>query len=221
MSAGERIRSARKRKGWTQGELAAEVGCSQQTIVDIEGRAQPQSRFLSAIVRALGENLEYIETGIGSPASTVNESDSLPHFDLETVALRSLDSSYADDVIDSLYSAPTEVSSCAFTVVVDRMAAQTMSEVVSQGDVLFCDPMVPIEPGRYVLAIMPGWRRAELRELVSVAGSFYLAIVGDSWRDGAIPCTPYQIRDEYLSHSGGLQEPALICGTVVFIGRDT
>ena len=63
MSAGERIRDARKRRGITQKELADLVGCSQQTIVDIEGQDRPRSRFLSTIVRELHESLEWIENG--------------------------------------------------------------------------------------------------------------------------------------------------------------
>lgn len=220
MSAGERIRIARKRRGWTQKDLASHVGCSQQTIVDIESQEVPLSRFLSRIISELGESLEWIERGLGSPAGSVVDANRLPHLDLETVALRSLDPAIVDQEIDSLYSSPVEMSRMAFTVGVDRMTAQVMADSVREDDVLFIDPGAEPFPGRLVLALMPGWQRAELRILESSAGRHFLGADSDRFGDSLIPCRLFRVRDEYLSSGDSDPAPALIVGTVVFIGHD-
>jgi transcriptional regulator with XRE-family HTH domain len=224
-SAGERIRLARKRKGWTQKDLAEAVGCSQQTIVDIEGAEEPRSRFLTAIVRSLGESLEWIEAGVGGPASGNGDlALLLPHYDFEVAALRALDPTAVDHVIDALYQAPVEMSSASFTVGVDRMTARLMPEAVQVDDVLFVDPLADPQPGRMVLAVMPGWDRAELRALVSSAGQRFLGIEAQDMGETLVPCTPYRTAPEFLDHravtEGGAPDPALIVGVVVFIGRE-
>lgn len=220
MSVGERIRDARKRRGWTQKDLAERVGCSQQTIVDIEKQPTPQSRFLSRIVTELGESLEWIERGLGSPAGSVVDIAALPHLDLETVALRSLDPSQVDSSIDSLFSSPIEMSRMSFTVAVDRMTAQVMNESTKLDEILFVDPGVDPVPGRLVLCLMPGWERAELRMLESTGGRHYLGAESDRFGDPLQPCRAYRVREDYLAHDDDEQEPALVIGTVVFIGRD-
>jgi len=220
MSAGKRICIARKRRGWTQKDLAALVGCAQQTIVDIEGQEAPQSRFLSRIISELGESIEWIERGLGSPAGSVVDANRLPHLDLETVALRSLDPAIDDQEIDSLYSSPVEMSRMAFTIGVDRMTAQVMRESVRVDDVLFVDPGAEPFPGHLVLALMPGWQRAELRILESSAGLHYLGADSDRFGGSLIPCEVLRVRDEYLASGEGDLGPALIIGTVVFVGRD-
>jgi len=224
-SAGERIRLARKRKGMTQKDLADAVGCSQQTIVDIESQEAPRSRFLTTIVRALDESLEWIETGVGGPAGVESDGMLLPHYDLETAALRALDPEAADWIIDSLYHAPVEMSRMAFTVGVDRMTERLMPESVRLDDVLFVDPDADPQPGRLVLAVMPGWDRAELRCFVSNnGGQRFLAAESDEFGDRLTPCCAYRAREEFLAHRDVSAEdapaPALLVGVVVFIGRD-
>jgi ribosome-binding protein aMBF1 (putative translation factor) len=50
-----RMREARRRKGWTQFELARRVGCSESQIAKIEtGRATPEDWLKEAIARELG-----------------------------------------------------------------------------------------------------------------------------------------------------------------------
>lgn len=222
MSAGERIRIARKRRHWTQKDLAAAVGCSQQTVVDIENQPEPSSRFLSRIISALGESLEWIERGIGSPAGSVTDAGRLPHMDLETIALRALDPSQINREIDSLYACPVDMSRVSFTVSVDRMTAQLMAESVRLDDVLFVDPAAEPLPGRLVLALMPGWSRAELRELGTSGGRHFLVAETDRFGPALIHCRAIRPLDDYLDADGSAGDsPALIIGTVVFLGRDT
>jgi len=224
-SAGERIKLARKRKGWTQRDLAEAVGCSQQTVVDIESQEAPRSRFLAAIVRALDESLEWIESGVGGPSGSGDGNVALlPHYDLETAALRALDPDVVDWIIDSLYRAPVEMSRASFTVGVDRMTERLMPEAVRLDDVLFVDPLADPQPGRLVLAVMPGWDRAELRCLVSNGGRRFLETGSDEFGERLTAVTPYAAREDFLAHrdvtDGDAPAPALLVGVVVFIGRD-
>lgn len=220
MSTGDRIRDARKRRGITQKELADLVGCSQQTIVDIESQDQPRSRFISAIVRELGESLEWIETGLGSPAGSVVVSRNLPHFSLEIAGCRALDAALVNHEIDALYASPVEVSGMAFTVSVDRMTAVMMSDHVREDEVLFVDPGAPPYLGRLVLAVMPGWDRAEVRVLSSTGGRHFLEVDSETYAPRLVPCKVYRSPDEYRAHTDEDVPPALICGTVVFVGRE-
>lgn len=221
---GERIRAARKRKGMTQKDLSVVVGCSQQTIVDIESHEAPRSRFLTAIVRALDETIEWIEAGTGGPSGGDYDSVHLPHYDLETAALRCLDPAAADCAIDSLYAPPVPVSRMGFTVGVDAMTVRLMPDTVRSGDVLFVDPLADPAPGRLVLAVMPGWDRAELRYLVVAGGSKALVTDSEEFGPSLVPCVPYNSRDDFLAHGDNAENPtplpALLVGVVVFVGRE-
>lgn len=218
MSGGHRLKASRKRRGLTQKELAAAVGCSQQTVVDIESQKHPASRFLSKIVRELGESLEWIESGLGSPAGATLDSTSLPHFDLEIAGLRAIDPRYIDAQIDSLYSAPVDMSVQSYTVGVDRMTSQVMDKTVRADDVLYVDVLAVPVPGSLILVVMPGWERAELRQLGYSAGAHFLNADSDRFGPSTVACTIYRAQEEYMQHKG--EFPALVVGRVVFIGRE-
>ena len=56
------MREARRRKGWTQFELAQRVGCSESQIAKLEtGRATPKAWLKEAIAREL--NIQTWEVG--------------------------------------------------------------------------------------------------------------------------------------------------------------
>lgn len=55
MTIGQRIKEARRAKGWTQARLGKEMCYSEETISQLErGVYKPNSRTLMAIERALG-----------------------------------------------------------------------------------------------------------------------------------------------------------------------
>jgi transcriptional regulator with XRE-family HTH domain len=65
------VRKMRKAKGWTQDELAAEVGIAQDAVSMIEnGRANPTLIMIEQIARALGAQLaDLLETPARSSRS--------------------------------------------------------------------------------------------------------------------------------------------------------
>lgn len=63
---GSRIREARTALGWSQVQLAEEVGVSQSSIGNIESGLRQRPRELVSIAKALRVSPEWLETGKGS-----------------------------------------------------------------------------------------------------------------------------------------------------------
>lgn len=65
-TVGQRVRIARKRRGWSTYELAAALtqaghSCSQSAIVQLEKKAKGGSKYLSTIARLTGVRFAWIE----------------------------------------------------------------------------------------------------------------------------------------------------------------
>jgi len=221
---GERVRLARKRRGWTQGDLASRAGCSQQTIGDIEKDKTPTSGRLPAIIEALGEDHRWIVSGIGAPAASGSpagavEAQVLPHYDVEAAGLRAIDPANVDAALDYLYSNPIPMSRGAFTVEVDANQAASLAEL-SAGDVLWVDPAAECGPGCLLMAVVPGSDFAQVFRYGSSFGDRFL-----SWDDpvkGASqrPCVLYKSYAEFADHDPLSEKTAALnVGRVVFYGR--
>ena len=63
-TTGERIQEARKKKGFTQKELAEKIGVTEQTVGNYEtDNRNPNLDTLALIAKALGESLEFLYSG--------------------------------------------------------------------------------------------------------------------------------------------------------------
>ena len=62
---GERARTERKARGFTQAAIAADVGCTAPTIVGFEKGGPFSVRLLRDVARALGVSEEWLRTGAG------------------------------------------------------------------------------------------------------------------------------------------------------------
>ncbi|MGJ7484319.1 helix-turn-helix domain-containing protein [Variovorax sp. LT2P21] len=62
----ERVKAVRQELGWSQVQLAEEVGVSQSSIGNIESGFRQRPRELVSIARALRVSPEWLETGKGS-----------------------------------------------------------------------------------------------------------------------------------------------------------
>lgn len=85
MNLGERLRAARKRKGWTQIQLVEHSGVKQGTISQIERGDQEKSIFVVPLATALGVSPEWLESGTEAEADA---QDAPSHKDLADKELR-------------------------------------------------------------------------------------------------------------------------------------
>lgn len=92
----ERIKELRKRKKWTQAELAKRINVSQQTVASWEvGRAEPNSEFLIILANLFDVTLDYLLNG----ADNSNIPATNKH--IETIAAH-IDDDVTDDQIDDI-----------------------------------------------------------------------------------------------------------------------
>jgi transcriptional regulator with XRE-family HTH domain len=82
---GARLKSRRRADGWSQGELAARSGVSQQTISAVECGEIASSREVVKLAGALRVTVEWLTTGLGDP-----EQLRPPPVDLERLPLAEL-----------------------------------------------------------------------------------------------------------------------------------
>ncbi len=64
---GERLRYARKKKGFTQDSLAQSIGVSRSVIYNLEkSKTEPKAVFINAIIQVLEINKEWLISGTGN-----------------------------------------------------------------------------------------------------------------------------------------------------------
>lgn len=61
----DRVIRCRKARGWSQGDLANAANVSQSAICHLEAGRSKTSRYLSALARALGVSVQWLESGKG------------------------------------------------------------------------------------------------------------------------------------------------------------
>lgn len=62
---GDRIRSLRQARAWTQGQLATDAGVKRSWLSNVESGVidNPRAEYLSAVARTLGVSVEYLTSG--------------------------------------------------------------------------------------------------------------------------------------------------------------
>jgi transcriptional regulator with XRE-family HTH domain len=65
MDIGERIRVERRKRKWSQEELARKAGVTQGLISQIENGTNDSSKYLTGIARALDVSADWLESGRG------------------------------------------------------------------------------------------------------------------------------------------------------------
>lgn len=211
-----RLRALRKAAGLTQKELADKAGCSQQTLVDLEGGRAAWSRFMPAIAEALDTSVEYLQTGEGrnSPVSRQGAIPIVAWPDLGSAAL----SGSEPDAVDWVECAPVEHSGDTVVCIADDSVAFGMGGTIQAGEWLFID-RAESDSGGLMAVLLPGWQRPEIRELTLSGGSVYLRSPNAALGDEEVAA--YRSAQEYLQAAeiGGLSPvPALVLGRVIFRG---
>lgn len=214
-SIGARVRAVRRRQSISQKQLAALAGCSQQTIVDVETQGT-RSKFLPAIARALGESLDWLETGSGAAPGA---QDRLPHFDLWSLP------THPEAPIDRIFVDPTGRGT--FTVSVDAATAARSGGLLRAQDALVCRPLLDHAPSaplpQWVIAWAPMWRKAEIARLGESEGTLYLAPPADGPLDLARPVSV--VLDRAAAATAPAPEPGApltvwLCAEVLAIVRE-
>ena len=75
---GERLKYARKKKGYTQASLADEIGVSRGVIYNLEKNiTEPKSIVIHAVCRVLKINVEWLLNGVGDMEDKSETSQSI------------------------------------------------------------------------------------------------------------------------------------------------
>ena len=215
---GVRLRTARKRARVTQRDVAKSVGCAQQTVLDIENGHVEWSRFLPEIANYIGVSLTYLETGEGPADRPETTGEPVP-----VVTWQYFDQRVKENVdpeaTDWLDGCPVSHSGELVAVIADEGAAFAMKGTVNQHDWLFVDQ------GRddvgLLVCMIAGWHRAELRELTSGGGKFYLQSSNPALPQTLLPVSTFTSRDDYMAAlqiPGQETLPCLVLGRVIFQG---
>ena len=179
----ERLKFARSKKGWTQGQLASAAGVSQGTIGNIESGARQSKASLIQICDALGANYKWLVFGQDTiePKSNVLSAlsrASVPLISLVKAAmLDSIDhiNTRIPDgavIVDAWHSSPSLNS---FAVVVEGDSMTTSAgQSFPEGCTLIVDPARAAKAGDYVIARVGDGQPATFKRLVSDAGRLYL-----------------------------------------------
>lgn len=227
MAAGDRVKNARKSMGMTQKTLAKLAGCSQQTIVDLETGNVTWSRFMPVIADELGVSLHWVETGEGPRERPGKSQGAVPIVQWDFFAHAAL-TGEDSEVIDWAEGCPVDNSGSTVVVIVDESTAFGMAGQVAVGDWLFVD-RANMSDG-LVVVMMPGWERAEVRELLTSGTHKYLRQSNPAMPEAQLvtACTTlkdYQALADAESQSrasGNIpadEAPALLLGRVVFQGQ--
>ena len=217
--AGQRIKEARKSKQMTQKTLARLAGCSQQTIVDLETGNVTWSRFMPQLADHLGVSLHWVETGEGQRNRPGKSQGAVPIVQWDFFTHASLTGELTE-VIDYAEGCPVDNSGSTVVVIVDDTTAFTMSGVLNAGDWLFVDRKS--RGDGLVIVMMPGWDRAEVREMLTSGKDRFLRRSNPAMMETVPVEAVYNLPD--YNEQADLEfpperPPALILGRVVVQGK--
>jgi transcriptional regulator with XRE-family HTH domain len=222
-SIGKRVRLQRLNKNITQKELARLCGCSQQTVVDLETARVIYSRFTAVMAEHLGVSLHWLETGEGSRerAGPSQGRVAVVGWEYYLGDVSGVQNAQ-HQVTDWLENCPVDHSGDTVMTIVDERIAFVMSGRVRSGEWLYVDRKR--HDDGLVVVLMPGWNRAELRELTTIGGRRFLASTNPDVPDRLVACdvtTAYAEFDKATKAAEANPEntpPALVIGRVIFRG---
>lgn len=164
---GDRVRSARAERGWSQPQLAKQSGVAQQTISRIETGATRDSRALFKIATAFGLPPGALDPDLA--AEGVGFEEALARFDnAPTLPCYRTHLSSSSGCLDMPSDAVRHMARPPFVRDAPRayaalLSGEHMAPEFRAGDVVYIDPDLPPRKGDPVLAVSSSGTKAMLR----------------------------------------------------------
>ncbi len=207
---GERLRLARKNKGWSQPQLAERTAVNQATISKIERGDQDQSVHTPILAAALCVDALWLATGQGSSGQhpmaigeAVGEYSISRPLGMAPLISSVQAGSWCEAVdnfqpgdADEWVPAPPSASKHAYAL---RVTGSSMEPRFNEGEIVVIDPEKPADSGKFVVAKKTGTQEVTLKQLIQEGGESYLQALNPGWPDKIIR----------------LSEEWLICGVVI------
>ena len=175
---GRIIRETRQNACLKQKDLAHQVGCAQQTIVDVESGKIARSRYLKDIADTLGIDYEALRNGELQRAGTKSYKEDVPvaHLGIEEVVdfVRNPQSAFVRQ--DNALPCPAPHSDRTFAFNVENDAA---APTVRRGETLFVDEGAELKSGAIVCVFIDQARIPTVRQAVR-DGNQWLLVSLDS-----------------------------------------
>jgi transcriptional regulator with XRE-family HTH domain len=217
---GRRLRAERKKAKMTQKEVAKQIGCAQQTVLDLENGNVEWSRYLPDIAKFLGVSVAWLSTGEGPTDRPTTAGAPIPivQWDFFT-SLATADAELSIEADDWLDGCPARHGGKTVALLADEAAEFAMLGQLKQNDQLFIDR--DRSDNGLLICIMAAWQRAEVRELIEMGGKQFLRSSNPAVPSALMPVTTYTNRNSYLAALAqpGLDTlPCLVFGRVIYQG---
>jgi transcriptional regulator with XRE-family HTH domain len=215
---GHRLRAERKKNKMTQKEVAKQIGCAQQTVLDLENGNVEWSRYLPEIANLLGVSVAWLTTGEGPTDRPTAAGAPIPivQWDFFTTMATQDVSIEADDWLNGC---PASHGGKTVALLANEAAEFAMLGQLKQNDQLFIDR--ERSDNGLLICIMAAWHRAEVRELIEMGGKQFLKSSNPAVPQALMPVTTYTDRNEYraaLAQPGMDTLPCLVFGRVIYQG---
>jgi transcriptional regulator with XRE-family HTH domain len=214
MSVGDRIKSARLRKGWSQSQLARSVGVKPQSVQQWEANeAAPNRKRIDVVAAVLDIRPEELLFG--------GEGDRLPDNQISNVifpfgyrivpafSYAQVDEMTADsgpyqvtERMQNLWTNVSPLSDRAFCLIIEENG---MREEFLPGDWVVIDPEVTPNPGDYVVAVLKDQQDALFRK--------FRPRGNDADGEPVIELAP--LNDDYPIYQISSSHPGRVVGTMV------
>jgi len=202
-----RVRERRTALGFTQLQLAENVGVAQNSIQKIESGDTKNPRNIEALARVLKCTPEYLRFGVGEMDNAAIEPDltkSIPIIDyVQAGAWGDIEGVQETSEIDNAehFVCPINCSDSSFAL---RVQGISMEPKFLDGDLIFVDPESESINGSYVVARLEDDNQATFKQLVIEGNQKFLKPLNKDWPDQLIQ----------------INANCTIVGRVIFTGKE-
>lgn len=174
MDLSDRMKAARRVRGYSQQELAKRCGLKQSSVAHIESGRNQNSKYLPQLASTLEVSYQWLLSGKGDMDERSKPSVGSA---IELIQLRSLSDFDVDTPMNNAapqwLPAPKDIPVDCFAVTVEGDSMVGPSRSYAPGSIIFVNPNLPESiHGKRVIALVDGF--ATFREYKHDSGQFYL-----------------------------------------------